>query len=228
MESTLAARKALRGRLRGVAYSTRLGPRFLHKYPYFFEPAQLLTMVGAVDGVRDVEGSFLEIGCARGTTTVFLNRHLRDTDQQRRYVCIDTFTGFVERDIEHEIEARGKDDFAATFEGSFRVNDPKTFAATMKLNGFDSIEVVPGDIAEVDLTPYAPVAFCLLDVDLYLPIRDGLAKLAPVMAPGGVIVVDDCAPGGAWDGALQAYDEFVAETGRQADVRARKLGFLHF
>jgi hypothetical protein len=37
-----------------------------------------------------------------------------------------------------------------------------------------------------------PIAFCLLDIDLYQPTRDVLPHLYDALAPGGMIVVDDC------------------------------------
>lgn len=218
----------VRTRLRELVYTSPIGPRFLPRYPYFFSPAQLCEMVHAVDEVREVPGSFLEIGCALGTTTTFLNRHLHHSGLKRDYVCIDTFSGFMSRDVAHEVNERNKGQHAAKFDADFRINSPKTFAATMRLNGFPDVKVVQGDVCELDLEPYGPVAFCLLDVDLYLPIRDSLEKLAPIMSPGGIIVVDDCAADREWDGSLQAYDEFVKATGRERDIRQTKLGFLRF
>jgi hypothetical protein len=44
------------------------------------------------------------------------------------------------------------------------------------------------------------------------------------MAPGGIIVVDDCAPGGDWDGALQAFQEFCNDTETRMEIACGKLG----
>jgi hypothetical protein len=65
------------------------------------------------------------------------------------------------------------------------------------------------------------VAFCLLDVDLYRPVKLGLAKIYPLLSLGGMIVIDDCwskskhlwvdGIGEAYDGAMQAYQEFTRE-----------------
>lgn len=48
------------------------------------------------------------------------------------------------------------------------------------------------------------------------------------MAKGGIVVVDDCEQGRLWDGALQAYEEFVGERGIAGEVVAGKLGVLCF
>jgi O-methyltransferase len=47
------------------------------------------------------------------------------------------------------------------------------------------------------------------------------------LLPGGVIVADDCSPHDhRWDGALQAYNEFIAKVGLPHEIRTGKLGIL--
>jgi hypothetical protein len=46
------------------------------------------------------------------------------------------------------------------------------------------------------------------------------------MSPGGIIVVDDCTPGELWDGALQAYEEFVREENLSNEIAADKLDIV--
>jgi hypothetical protein len=64
----------------------------------------------------------------------------------------------------------------------------------------------------------------LLDVDLYIPIRDSLPKIYAAMSPGGVLIVDDCQPNELWDGAIQAYEEFIKEKGIPQEIAFDKLG----
>jgi hypothetical protein len=46
------------------------------------------------------------------------------------------------------------------------------------------------------------------------------------MAPGGVIVVDDCLADNMYDGALQAYREFTAAQGLPERITHGKLGVI--
>jgi len=57
-------------------------------------------------------------------------------------------------------------------------------------------------------------------------VRDALPKIYQQLAPGGIIVVDDCSPGGNWDGALQAYQEYCASASIPVDIRCGKLGLV--
>ena len=72
----------------------------------------------------------------------------------------------------------------------------------------------------------APIAFCLIDLDLYRPIKNALPTIFKNVSKGGVIVVDDCKEGGVWDGALQAYIEFCDEIGIEPKIVYSKLGII--
>ncbi len=79
-----------------------------HRYDYSFTPRQLAFLVHSLDEVAAVEGDVVEVGCAYGLTTVFLNKHLADVASPKRYICVDTFEGFTARDAAYEETARGK------------------------------------------------------------------------------------------------------------------------
>jgi hypothetical protein len=71
----------------------------------------------------------------------------------------------------------------------------------------------------VDYTQFAPVAFCFLDIDLYNPIASVLPRIHDVLAPGGVIIVDDRNPAQSlYDGAGQACREFCATRGIAPEI----------
>ena len=205
-----------------IARSGR-GARWLTpQYHFAFDPEQLWLLCDQLDSVADVDGSVLEVGCAQGATTIYLNKHLDQRGRPRPYFCVDTFSGFTARDIEHE-RTRGHDDDYEDFD----FNSPQLFTAAMRLAGLrDRVTVTQADIVEHDLAAAAPVAFALVDVDLYVPMLAGLRKVWPILAPGGVIVVDDCLPNSKWDGALEAYVEVCEELGQPVDIRAGKLGLL--
>ena len=57
----------------------------------------------------------------------------------------------------------------------------------------------------------------MVDVDLMRPVARALE---------GIIVVDDCAPDGKYEGAYAAYTEFVRRWGLPVDIRHDKLGVI--
>jgi SAM-dependent methyltransferase len=211
--------------IKDASLRTGIGERrFFSRYPYMYEPNQLIFMTECINAVRDVRGCFVEAGCAYGTTTVFLNRFMKSMAIDRDYFAIDTFSGFVAGQIDHEVGERGK--HASHFKGVFSENRKAWFDRTMALNGLERVRSFEADVADFDFSAVAPIAFCLLDVDLYQPIRNALPKIFAALSPGGIIVVDDCQPDAPWDGALQAYEEFIREKGLQHEIVAVKLGLI--
>lgn len=72
-----------------------------------------------------------------------------------------------------------------------------------------------------------PIAFALLDVDLYKPIDDILPKLYAQLSDGGLIVVDDCVPGHPyWEGAYLAYRDFASKIGAPEEIVSDKFGLV--
>lgn len=70
-----------------------------------------------------------------------------------------------------------------------------------------------GDASKFDWSKVAPIGAVLLDIDLYAPTRAILENIYPHLCNGGGIVVDDCLQDSPWDGALQAYEEFIVAEG---------------
>ncbi len=213
--------------MKDLAYRTPAARYLAPRYHYNFRPSQLAYMVTTLDEIRDVPGSVVEAGCFAGATTIFLREHLRDSGQ-RRYIAIDTFDGFTESDVAHEISARGKAAEQATLSSGFRLNRREWVQRSLELAGHAEVEVIKGDAGAVDYRPFGPIAFALIDVDLYQPVAKALARIAPSMSKEGRIVVDDCRPGQVYDGALQAYEEWCAANGRQTEIVHTKLGVLRF
>jgi predicted O-methyltransferase YrrM len=199
-----------------------------YRYQHMFTPAQLSFLVNCLDATRNVPGTIFEVGCAAGMTTVWLNKHLDSVGPDRQYVSVDTFSGFVDRDVEHEIKARGKALEAWKLRQFFSSNDRRWVDRTLRRNHITRVSLIEADAVTFDYSPYDAISFALVDVDLYLPVKATLDRIRSRMAKGGIIVVDDCAPGRTWDGALQAYVEFVNAHSRAPEIVLDKLGVLRF
>jgi predicted O-methyltransferase YrrM len=145
-------------------------------------------------------------------------------DIQKHYYAIDTFSGFVAEDIRIEVADRGK---TAGMLAEFEVNKKKWFDGTMQQNNITRVRSIETDVNKYDLTTLGPLSFVILDVDLYRPTKKALPELYRALSADGIIVVDDCSSSDTrWDGADQAYKEFIKETDRPLEIIHGKLGIL--
>ena len=197
--------------------------KFFTVYHFMYSPTQLIYMAECIKAVENVPGCFVEAGCAYGATTTFLNRYMDNLNLDRKYYALDTFSGFVDEHAQYEIGARGK---PSRLSQAFVENKKAWFDRTMKMHEVTRVTSVQTDIAKFDFASIAPIAFCLLDVDLYKPIKATLPSIHAAMSPGGVIVIDDCKPDNIWDGALQAYEEYIQENGLPREIQCEKLGII--
>lgn len=184
-------------------------------------------MVSTLDSIKHVQGSVVEAGCFAGASTIFLSEHLRDIGP-RLYFAIDTFGGFMASDVDHELSVRGKGKQKPTFQDGFSENRKEWVERTLSLAGHGDVNVVQADVASLDYKPFGPIAFALIDVDLYLPVQKALQLIAPHMSHGGVIIVDDCKPDNVFDGAWQAYVEWCEAHQIKTEIAHEKLGLLRF
>jgi O-methyltransferase len=196
---------------------------FFKVYPYMYEPDQLVLLTEYIKSVRDVPGCVVEAGCAHGATTVFLNKYMHAEGMERDYYAVDTFSGFVREHSEFEIKNRGK---PGSIREKFIENKKAWFDRSTALHRIDRVTSVECDVTTFDFSAIEPIAFCLLDVDLYQPIKKVLPKIYAAMSPGGIVVVDDCKPENLWDGALRAYEEFIESNALPKEIAARKLGII--
>jgi hypothetical protein len=222
--SVTAISKHVRSLVKDVSLKTGIfDQKFFKVYPYMYEPTQLIFLTECIRAVQQVPGCFVEAGCAYGATTAFLNKFMDNLDYERVYYAMDTFSGFVNEHVQHEINERGK---PSRLNQEFTENKKAWFDRSMRMHDITRVRSLKVDISQFDFTSIAPIAFCLIDVDLYKPIRDALPKIHAAMSPGGIIIVDDCKPNNIWDGALQAYDEYTRKNNISQEIRHEKLGVI--
>ncbi|WP_428274368.1 TylF/MycF/NovP-related O-methyltransferase [Candidatus Palauibacter sp.] len=171
------------------------------------DPGVLAAMLGLIDATRRTGAAVVEIGVGRGDSSVFILEHLSTTRDPRDLVLVDTFGGFTPESIAHETGERRK----TTSEISdYSYLDDRVYEHGLKRLGYSNYRIVKGDCAKVNWADVTgPVGAVLLDVDLYLPTRQVLDAIWPLVVPGGGLVLDDCIEPSWADGALQAYTEFT-------------------
>jgi O-methyltransferase len=212
------------------ATNSKLLRYWLPAYYFNLPPAALNQLCDAISQTRDLSGPVLEIGCANGATTVFLNKHMDELLIEKPYICIDTFDGFSANDIRFEAVARGKKN-KAFLERCFADNKREWFMKTLELNRIRRVQVLQQDVVEYSFEAIENVSVCFIDVDLYRPVKSALEKVWPLMARGGIIVVDDCSPSQPgcadhFDGAYQAFLEFSSAHGLAPTIVHARLGLI--
>lgn len=171
-------------------------------------PERLYSYLDALWQRRALDGAVVEVGCFRGGTTRFAYGMLARTGYPKRYYCVDTFGGFVpthfEHDVGHGAEPRARQSFSAS--------SPAFFKHVMAY--YDcKVDVVAGDIATVpdSLLPER-IAVALIDVDLAIPVQEGLKRLYPRLVTGGIVLVDDVGnEPHVFPGARVGYERFVED-----------------
>jgi SAM-dependent methyltransferase len=210
--------------IKEILFNSPLRRYFFPVYLYNFSPPQLCFLCQCIDDTKDIDGAVAEVGCAAGATTVFLNMYMSAQDIEKTYYAIDTFSGFVRDDIKFEVAHRGKT--TRLFAG-FQANKKKWFDGTMRNNNINGVVSIEADVHKFDFTTIGNLSFCLLDLDLYRPMKRALRELYDILSPGGVIVVDDCDSSNVrWDGSDQAYKEFMKEIDCAPKIIHGKLGVI--
>jgi predicted O-methyltransferase YrrM len=173
------------------------------------DPVRLVQFMSLLEIANAApEGDYLEIGTHRGQSAKVIFTLM---DPTRTLFCIDTFDGFVERDLAVER----------------RINP----SCTWRVGNFleTSCEYV-GTYVGDGMTPsnFKPIKgwfpsayegledrrwrFIHLDVDLYEPTRVALEMLWPKLVPGGVMVFHDYENSG-FPGVKLAVDTFFSALG---------------
>lgn len=187
-----------------------LAPVLYRHRPVGLSAGKLYLYLDALYKTATVNGDVVEVGCNVCGTSALAGQMLQKMGSSRRYVAVDTFGGFVEGQYKTDESlgnVKGKLD-------AFGANDMDLARRVLELHNATNVELLQGDI--VALPPErlpASVSVCLIDVDLFEPVKVALEKVWPKLAPGGVILVDDCHAAtieSNWQ-AGRAYREFCAE-----------------
>jgi O-methyltransferase len=223
--SPMLDKDSLRKRIRNIIVHqvpiTREIFGFRH-YEYMYSPSQLEFLCQQITNTAEVPGSILEVGCAWGATTVFLNRHIDELGLDVDYYTVDTFEGFTDDDIRTERE-RGRRYY---YDAAFQANSKAWFDRTMRRNQVARVTSFRADAAIFDYKKIAPFRFVLIDVDLHRPVLAALEAIYDLVSPGGTIIIDDCKQGGEWGGAYEAFIEFTKANGLDATITHGKLGLI--
>ena len=179
----------------------------------------LLKAIRHVDASR-VPGDIVECGVWRGGNVMLAKAARQASAVDRRYFLFDTFAGMTKPEaIDKSYDGH---DTVGYFETQQRGDHnewvycsqsdvERNFASLELLD--DSVKFCKGDVVEtlaVAANLPQQIAILRLDTDWYASTRKELEVLYPLLAPGGVLIVDDY---GHYEGARRAVDEYFADGG---------------
>lgn len=220
----LGIKRAITSIVKDAVIRTGIGKQPVFSvYQYMFDPEQLRFLMDIVTETASIPGSYVEAGCAHGATTAMLRKWMVCKGIKKPYYAIDTFRGFRPEHVEHEIKSRRK---PRNIRYPFSSNKKEWFDCSMKVSGVNDVVSIEADVARFEFSSIGPISFCLLDVDLYIPMAAALPSIYDACSPGATIVCDDCEPNSLYDGALQAYEEFVKSRHLQKSIVLGKLGII--
>lgn len=158
-----------------------------------------------IDNTREVAGAYVEIGVFNGTSGMFALTYMQSIGLRRACVFMDVFEGFV-----YDAARTSADIY---WYRSHRDGHPMPVVA-------ERLQAFAGDGLTVDVRRHNvisealpadldPIAVANLDVDMYEAVHAGLVRLAPRMAPGGVIICEDPGHSGQLIGARVAVNKFL-------------------
>lgn len=161
---------------------------------------------------KNVVGDVVEMGCYVGTTSLFIERLLNQTDSTRKFHVYDSFEGLPSKTQEDSSPAglqfsegqlsASKKDFIKTFHKS-NLRLPVIHKAWFS-------ELALKDLPE-------KIAFVFLDGDYYSSIKDCLNLIEPNLMSGSIVIVDDY-QNLALPGAKRAVDEWLKKTNFKLNI----------
>ncbi|MBU6443691.1 MAG: class I SAM-dependent methyltransferase [Alphaproteobacteria bacterium] len=205
-----------------TAAKEALAPVLYKHPPSGLAPERLAIYLTALLERRELPGDVAEVGCNIGGTAAIAARMLRRVENRSRYICYDTFGGFVPEQFSADART-GTTENSRTM---FSANSTRLVRKILDLHDCEHVELVAGDIATVAEGLLSPVySVVLVDVDLSEPTYVALKRFWPRLAPGGAIFVDDCQEDGEWK-AQVGYRRFCSEYSLPEEYHFG-LGVLH-
>lgn len=180
---------------------------------------RLVAISKAADYIssRNIPGDFVECGVWRGGASILLAHKLREYSLCKKLYMYDTYAGMSQPSSYDVNTSTGKSALPTFLSSSRDTHNDWCFASiddvSFNLNSFglsEYIRLIAGPVERTLIDPPnlpTQISLLRLDTDWYESTRVELEVLYPLVAPGGVVLIDDY---GHWDGARKAVDEFLA------------------
>jgi SAM-dependent methyltransferase len=179
----------------------------LYRYPpYGLKEARLAVYLSALLERAHMPGDVAEIGCNLGGTSIIASRALKQAGWEGRYICYDTFGGFLDEQYDADVR-KGLD---AAKRSLFSANSKALVRKILRYHKA-SIELVQADATKLKPEQLSRYSVVLSDIDLSEPSYQVMKLFWDKLVPGGIMFCDDCYANRAWlagDGYKKFCDEF--------------------
>jgi hypothetical protein len=190
-----------------VAAKRVLAPLIYKHAPFGLQPERLATYLNGLLERKDLQGDVAEVGCNLGGTAVIAAGMLKRVGWNNRYICYDTFGGFVPEQFESDV-ARGTEGHRKNW---FADNSPGLVRKILDQHGVPEVQLVVGDVTRIDDARLSKsYSVILLDIDLADPTYTALKRFWPRVREGGAVYVDDCPESYNWKARI-GYEKFCVE-----------------
>lgn len=188
------------------------------------------TLMQSVEHVlaRRVQGDVVECGCWHGHSTRMIADRLVEAGWQGRFHVFDSFEGGLSDKSAKDRTLRGDTDPQATLtQKKLFVSHKDAVAEVVRNCPFVALHKgwIPEVFEQVPDLAQRRYSLIHIDVDLYLPTIATLRQFVPLLAEGGIIVVDDYGSS-HFPGASRAVDEYVADHAPRIAVEGHAGGIL--
>ncbi len=184
----------------------------------YLNRSKLFLLLESIKKVNDenVEGLFLEAGCALGGSLVIISSYAKN----RKVLAYDTFAMIPPPTAEdppevherYKIIASGKskglgDDIYYGYRNdllSFVSSNIAELSGDQALKQTKLFKGLLQDTMKLD----NPIAFAHIDVDWYEPVLHSITQIWPLLSAGGIVIFDDYSD---WGGCKKAVNEYFAD-----------------
>lgn len=171
--------------------------RFLN---IFDERLAMLRRVAEDIENKNIQGAVAELGVYKGNFAQYINEVFSD----RKFYLFDTFSGFDERDVVYDKNMSLSD----SCEGEYKNTDVQLVLEKMKFP--ENCIIRKGYFPLTSEGLDEKFVFVSMDVDLYLPIYEGLKYFYPRLETGGCIFIHDY-NNPKYKGVKEAVQEYCNE-----------------
>lgn len=188
------------------------------RFMELFIDQRMCFISGYADWVRSekVEGNVAECGVFRGDSAKFINYYFPD---RKLYLC-DTFAGFDSSDMQHEKAYSEKFEKSRFSDQAFFVETGSAFVMK-KMSYPENVVIKEGYFPESMQGVEDKFCFVNLDMDLYVPMLNGLRFFWDKMVDNGCILLHDYFSD-VFQGVKQAVETF--ETERKIQITKMPIG----
>ena len=189
---------------------SRMIETLLKRYPLIsdqVDKAELRVILRELESVLEnaIDGDVAELGCYKGTTSLFLARILETRNESRKLYLYDSFAGLPLKSAKDNSTVG--DQFVAGELHTTKADLVRTFTK----NHLPQPTIKKAWFSDLDKTDMPErICFAFFDGDFYESIRDSFRACQNVFSSGATIVIDDY-DSEALPGAARATDEWIKQ-----------------